>query len=84
MKIKGKDYTDLLDLIQNSPALPLWDEYREGCLSDKRYRWDCFWRADGEKRSEWARRVYEYADDTHIDTALRHIVSYLYVNEERV
>ena len=84
MKIKGKDYTDLLNMIQGSPILSRFDEYCDGGLSDKRHRWDCLWSVAKEKRTEWFDRVYQYADDTHIDTALRHAVAYHYVNGGKV
>jgi hypothetical protein len=41
---------------------------------DKRFRWDLLWMADGATRRAWFDRVYTYANDTHIDTALRSIV----------
>ena len=84
MKIKGKDYTDLLAMLQETPMISKLDAYLENGLTEKRHRWDCFWSSDNRKRKEWADRVYQYADDTHIDTALRHAVYYLYVNEEKV
>lgn len=48
--------------------------YRAAGLSDKRYRWDLSYRAEG--LTPWiCANVYSYADDAHIDTALRAIVA---------
>jgi hypothetical protein len=40
---------------------------------DMRYRWDLLWMS-GVWAREWTREVYNYANDTHVDTALRSIV----------
>ena len=45
---------------------------------DKRYRWDLLFAAGSFSR-EWTTEVYKYADDTHIDTALRSIIKPLTV-----
>jgi hypothetical protein len=42
---------------------------------NKRYRWDLLWAADRAKTSLWTARVYDYANDAHIDTALRALVA---------
>lgn len=73
MKIKGCDYEELSFIVMNSPVFPLLNKYREQGLSDKRYRWDCLWYSSGKLRTEWFDRVYQYANDTHIDSALRKI-----------
>lgn len=41
---------------------------------NKRFRWDLLWMADGVRRREWIGRVYQYANDEHIDTALRSLI----------
>jgi hypothetical protein len=47
--------------------------YKAGGLSDRRYRWDLSYAAG---LSGWiASTVYQYANDEHIDTALRAIVA---------
>ena len=47
--------------------------YKAGGLSDRRYRWDLSYAAG---LSSWmASTVYQYANDEHIDTALRSIVA---------
>jgi ubiquinone biosynthesis protein COQ9 len=56
-----------LDTAQNRKA------YRSAGLSAMRYRWDLLWAAKAP-RELWD-AMYRYANDTHIDTALRRIVS---------
>jgi hypothetical protein len=75
MKITKQDYAELKNAIESSPIFPRLMEYREKGLSDKRYRWDCLWSINREFRSGWFDRVYQYADDTHVDTALRKITN---------
>lgn len=46
--------------------------YKDAGLTDKRYRWDLSYRAG---LTPWfCSEVYGYANDDHIDTALRSIV----------
>jgi hypothetical protein len=40
----------------------------------KRHRWDALYRTDS---TDWFKDVYKYANDDHIDTALRAIVKEL-------
>ena len=57
------------------------DDYVEACrtmeLSEKRIRWDLLWNIPHTKRENWFDAVYQYCDDTHIDTALKSIVKKL-------
>ena len=47
--------------------------YKAQGMSDRRYRWDLSYKAG---LSAWmASTVYQYANDEHIDTALRAIVA---------
>ena len=41
---------------------------------DKRYRWDLLWLSPAAQLAPVMNRIYQYADDTHVDTALRRIV----------
>ena len=41
---------------------------------NKRYRWDCMWAIEREIRVPLIDEIYKYADDNHLDTALRAIV----------
>lgn len=71
MKISKEHYKHL-----ESAILPLMKEiplslYVEKGLSEKRYRWDLSYRAN---LSTWiCDNIYPYADDSHLDTALRQI-----------
>jgi len=73
MKIRGQDFAQLLDMVRGSPVFPMLMDYREKGLSDRRYRWDCLWAINEKDRKEWFDRVYQFANDDHIDTALRKI-----------
>ena len=47
------------------------DRYLKKGLTSKRYRWDLLY---GAKLSHWiCENVYDYLDDSHIDTAVRAI-----------
>ena len=43
------------------------------CKGDpsKRTRWDLLWMVNHADRTPWFDKVYKYANDDHIDTALR-------------
>jgi len=73
MKVRGVDYAELLDMVRESPIFPNWLEYQAAGLSAKRYRWDCVWAIPSDARNSWFNKVYQYANDDHIDTALRKI-----------
>jgi hypothetical protein len=77
MKITNEDYTILKQHIEGSRVFPMLMEYRERGLSDKRYRWDCLYSSGIKIGDGIGRRgdlnLYQYLDDTHIDTALRKI-----------
>ena len=73
MKIRHRNFTDLLHMIRSSPVFPRLMEYRAKGLSDERYRWDCLYSVNEKDRQEWFDRVYEFANDDHIDTALKKI-----------
>lgn len=71
MKITQEHYQHLSAQISPLNTAELRAAY-EG-LSAKRYRWDLLYRAG---LSTWiCDNLYPYLDDTHIDTALRSIVS---------
>jgi hypothetical protein len=73
MKIRHSDFSQLLDMIRATSVFGQLETYRKAGLSDKRYRWDCFWAIEREQRREWVTRIYKFANDDHIDTALRKI-----------
>ena len=72
------DFTAMQDAILkcfplNGKTLPEWlEEYRSGAggLSEKRLRWDCLHLSKYPTGP-----LYRYLNDSHIDTALRRIVS---------
>lgn len=80
MKITPADYCKLreavcgvLDAGKLAPGT-----YRSANLTPKRFRWDCLW-ASGLKIGDGIGiqgdiNVYAYANDDHIDTALRRIM----------
>lgn len=49
------------------------DVYRDAGLTEKRYRWDALWSGCRHTPSlnDVIREIYQYADDTHIDSVLR-------------
>ena len=72
MKMKPKHYQALRAIVLQDHR-PTEASYLEQGLSAKRYRWDLLWNAPG-RRAWFDSGVYDYLDDTHIDTALRRIV----------
>lgn len=79
MKIKPEDYKVLeaavLRVKEANPSAH--DAYLAAGWSDKRYRWDLLWKS-GLKIGDGAGMpgdldLYAYANDDHIDTALRKI-----------
>lgn len=84
MKITGTDFTDLqsaiLDTMMDIGA-PKLAAYRKALETDnrvkdvnKRYRWDILFAVPSSRRNPIMNRLYAYANDEHIDTALRAIV----------
>ncbi len=76
MKIKPEHYAYIKRAIEcatvDKPMDELEARYRTQNLTSKRFRWDCTYAA---KLSTWlCDNVYTYADDTHIDTALRSVM----------
>ncbi len=83
MKILPEHYRHMRDTIQASATAEQVKQHRAFIVAegkaknvDKRLRWDLHYRA---KLSQYVcDNVYPYADDSHVDTALRHIVAELY------
>jgi hypothetical protein len=78
MKISPQDYQELKSLL--APLFPKLAAHREILKQDKRVkdlemrlRWDLYSAAvaSTSKGYDWQQRVYIYANDEHIDTALR-------------
>lgn len=84
MKMVDSDYKELSDLIgdvRDKVGVQRLAIYRRSLAfdarvkdQDKRYRWDLVWAIPTIKRNAWFDQVYQYLDDTHIDTALRRII----------
>lgn len=81
MKIKPEHLAAMKEAISPLDTAERRQAYRDGNFPradkvkdlNKRYRWDLLWAADFT-RLIIASDVYTYANDTHIDTALRSIV----------
>ncbi len=72
MKIKPEHVEYIKRAILADSKAPLLSEYLSKGLSEKRWRWDLLWRA---KISQWiSDNIYPYANDDHIDTALKYIL----------
>lgn len=69
MKVNKHDYDALRVAVLSKHSKDIQHNYREQGLSDKRYRWDLLW---ASKFNFGA--MYDYCNDTHIDTALRKII----------
>jgi hypothetical protein len=71
MKIKREHVDYIRTAICRDSKAPTLDEYKTNGLSEKRWRWDLTYRAGLTK---WiCDNIYPYANDEHLDTALRHI-----------
>lgn len=78
MKIKPEHYAVLKQAVDSvlERVTNIRSEYQAKGLSDKRYRWDLLYATKikiGDGRGMSGLPLYEYMDDTHIDTALRAI-----------
>ena len=81
MKIKQEDYETLSkaieEVVRNFPIATL-EHYAANGLSPMRFRWDCLHKAGqmGYLPDGFLCKVlYAYANDDHIDTALRRITN---------
>lgn len=78
MKITPEDFAELQAIIGELGELWLretWVPYLNNSgHSERRCLWDALWsarRVHPEKVTAWFDRVYQYADDDHVTTALR-------------
>ena len=72
MKIKPEHYEYMKSAILGNAKAPTLPDYLAKGLTEKRWRWDLFYMAN---LSRWVcDNVYSYANDDHIDTALRNIL----------
>jgi len=71
MKIKPEHIDYIKHAICQDAKAPTLSEYTNKGLTAKRWRWDLLYRA---KLSQWVcDNIYPYANDEHLDSALRHI-----------
>ena len=72
LKIKKEDYnaiSEKVNEVYNSFIGLRWSAYESKGLSAERYRWDIFHQSKFD-----CHEIYEYLNDSHIDSALKHIV----------
>jgi hypothetical protein len=74
MKIKPEHYKQLETAINSSPFYGDLMDYLRGGNTAKTWRWDCLWTAR-DTTQELMAEIYQYANDDHIDTALRRITN---------
>ena len=78
MKINPQDYDDLktaiVDIVGNRKVADIWANYQANGLSEMRFRWDLVWHVQNIVRQPIFDRMYKYANNSHVDTALRRIV----------
>jgi hypothetical protein len=88
MKINKNDLNNLKQIIKeavNSIGIENIEGHRENLRKlqialkpemdlNKRFRWDLLYSVTYSKRSEVINNIYTYANDIHIDTALKTIV----------
>jgi hypothetical protein len=85
MKVKPEHYASLEAVMRAGltrvPSLQAYEARhpsipRAALIKDpaKRHRWDALYAADTAARTPIMALIYEYANDSHIDTALRAIV----------
>ena len=78
MKIKRQDYNMMKEMIlsHNTPERirEMQEEYKKAGASDVRFRWDLWNRVVGSLHLVCS-VLYEYLNDDHIDSALKHIIN---------
>lgn len=78
MKIKPEDYEQLKAAMAKVAKQYPIANYRDlaPSFSETRIAWDYFWAANG-RACEISNRLYKYLNDSHIDTAVRRIITEL-------
>uniref|UniRef100_A0A6H1ZZ98 Uncharacterized protein n=1 Tax=viral metagenome TaxID=1070528 RepID=A0A6H1ZZ98_9ZZZZ len=69
LKIKKEHYITMAKAIDPHVTSETRQVYRDKGLSKKRFRWDMLWKSGFDVSP-----LYDYLNDNHIDTALKHIV----------
>lgn len=86
MKMRQAAYDRLQELLNNVvrdtglPFVKVARDWETAGLSSRRARWDLLWAIPQGARQSWFDdfAIYDYLDDTHIDTALRNITGITY------
>ena len=72
MKIKKEHYDYIKKSMMSNSNAPLLQDYLKAGLTEKRWRWDWVYSTPG--LGKWiCDNIYPYANDDHLDTALRKI-----------
>lgn len=78
MKITQAHFDELKKLISDQwtpeQLRNRWRQYQEVRLTATRYLFDLFYMIPTGPRTRWIDEVYKYADDSHLETALRRAV----------
>lgn len=74
MKITPEDFKELRDMLATVDVIAVCNTGNVLRHSLRRNLWDCLWRIPSERRTPWFDRVYKYANDDHVTTALKKIV----------
>lgn len=70
LKIRPEHVKALREAIKPLASVELFQEYRKRDLTHRRYRWDLVWKSGFNVCD----LIYPYANDTHLDSALRFLV----------
>lgn len=82
MKITPKHYDQLKDMLDwavkkhGMSAKDFVAHYATFGLTQKRAVWDILWSVPRDMKQPWFDEVYKYANDDHIDTALRRYLAH--------
>lgn len=87
MKIKAEHYDELVAMLDKlNDKVKDCEKETTGACNDLghvqeayvdqglpliRFRWDVLFAVPSEERRDWFDKIYEYANDGHVDTALR-------------
>lgn len=81
MKMQSEHFEQLRLMLEQVAARngktfsEIGESFERAGFTNKRCRWDIFWAIPNPDRREWfsVNGIYDYLDDSHIDTALRKI-----------
>lgn len=64
---------EMVEAAKSRPTFLPLEQYLAAGLTAKRWRWDLVWASPVETRHRFFDSVYIYANDDHVDSALRQI-----------